>query len=174
MNPDNVIKKWLRLVGSTWGNTLVCDYRLPDADTRPQVEYFVYRITKMEEGNEKPISDWGKTGTTLSRTSYKQWITTVQIDLHRSQNGMVELAKCITAAKDDNPNIKKIFDSGGVALLDSTDIKNLTEIVNDDEGLKENYHHQVIVRFYENVSISFEESNEVVQEINLTLGEWDT
>jgi hypothetical protein len=176
MNPETVIRPWLRLVGHTWGNTEVHDYRWADASTKPQVEYFTYKIISMVPTGDRPTKHWTPKAdnTTLNRKSAKQWLTNVQIDLYRSQNGMAELAKCITAAQDDNPTIKKFFNDGGCALRDNEPIQNLTVEVADGEGLRENYHHRVIVRFYEQVSVSFEESNEVVQKVNITLGEWDT
>jgi hypothetical protein len=176
MNPEKAIRPWLRLVGSTWGNTQVHEYRWPDASTRRQVEYFTWRQTGLTEAGERPIKLWDKKadGTTVLRKSSKLWIATFKINLYRSQNGMAELAKCITAAKDDNPTIKQFFNDGGMQLFDTEPVQNETVEVADQEGLKENYHHSVIVKFYTNISISFEEKNEVVQSVNVTLGEWDS
>ncbi|MCK5610775.1 hypothetical protein KAR91_53375 [Candidatus Pacearchaeota archaeon] len=175
MNPNTAIRPWLRLCGSTWGNTQVHEYRWPDKGTKAQVEYFTYRQIGMEPNGERPVQLWDKKAdnTTVIRKSSKLWIATYKINLYRSQNGMAELAKCITAAEDDNPTINKFFDDGGLQPFESGEFKNETVEVDDAPGLKENYHHSMIVKFYTNISISFEETNEVVQSVNITPGDWD-
>jgi hypothetical protein len=105
MNPNTVIKPWLEAVGSNFGNAKAYDYRLADADTRPQHEYFTYKIMSMDEDESLPERKYTRSDNLLHRKIANQWITTVRIDLHRSQNGMVELAKCCMVANDDNPNI---------------------------------------------------------------------
>jgi hypothetical protein len=179
VNPNKVIKPWLLIVGKQWGCTEAHDYRWSDAQTKQNVEYFTYKMTGMRPADRtKSTPRWNKKDdepNTLLRKSRSQWITTVQIDIHRSQDGMAELARVYTAAEDDNPNIMEIFNKHGVGLTgEEPTIQNLTEIQQDDSGLRENYHHRMIINLYENITIELEESNEVVDQINVTLGEWDT
>ena len=171
MNPNTVIRPWLEACSTTFGHAKAYDYRLADADTRPQHEYFTYKIMFMEESDELPERKNKRTGNELHRRALGQWITTVMIDLHKSQNGMMELAQCCIAANDDNPNIKAIFEKDSCAYLDCLSIENLTpeENENSETELKEKYHHRMLVRFYDNIYIQFDEQNEVVNEVNIDL-----
>ncbi len=172
MNPNKVIRPWLQTCGKQFGINEAFDYRWADASTRQQDMYFTYRIIRSvpaQDGTEKKNTK-EVDNTTLNRITWKQFITTVQVDLHRSQNGMEELAACVIAAHD-HPNIKKTMSENGCSFIGLSAIENLT--ADTDDELIEKYHHRMLVDLYDRVSIEFQESNEVVQTLNVTLGDWD-
>lgn len=165
MNPHTVIRPWLIAVGSLTGIREAHEYRWSDASTRQNVEYFTYQVMSMLPEKTTPQNYHDSEGYTLKRISQESYITTVQIDLHRSENGMVELAQCAIAARDKNENIKAIFRTDSCDFRSCVKIENLTESQDDEFGLSENYHHRMIVEFYDNIRVEFSEENEIVEDI---------
>lgn len=172
MNPNKAIRPWLEACSSVFGKAKAYDYTFPDAATRPEKEYFTYQIMRMDPPDELPEGRNSRTGDILNRKTSAQWETTVQIDLHMSQDGMAELARCAMVARSDNQNIKDMFHRAGVAFKEVVDITNETGIQEDQHGLKENYHHRMRCVFTDRLTISFEEANQVVDAVNISMADW--
>ena len=56
MNPNTTIRNWLLTVGETLGIRHAYDYRWIDADVRRQLEYFTYKLIRMQP-NEVGVRD---------------------------------------------------------------------------------------------------------------------
>lgn len=173
MNPNKAIKRWLEACSTAFSKAKAYDYIYPDASTRPEVEYFTYKIMSMDDDDTIPENQNTRTGDTLNRKSSAQWKTEVQIDLHRSEDGMAELARCAMCAKDKNSNIQSIFRRSGVGFVECLGITNETIEQEDRPGLKENYHHRMRCVFNDRLTISFEEKNQVVDAVNIYMADWD-
>lgn len=177
MNPDTAIRPWLRACGETFGVNEVHNYHWPDASTRPQEPFFVYKIIETASAQDghtkfKSVPDQSNAPYTSRTTGEKQHETTVRIDLYRSINGVQELAKCCIAAEVSD-TIKEFFKESGCAF------KKISEQVEDMTpeydaltagDITDQIHHRVDVVFYDNIQFSLDETNNVVEEINLSVG----
>ena len=160
MNPDATIRKWLLACASQDGVKQAHDYRYSDAESRQEDPYFTYQLLSMEPTQEGHQSKDTTTGYTLNKRDTKNWMTTVQIDLHNSQNGLEDLASYVVAL-DGNPIIRAIFD-GYCAFNEVVSLVNLT-VADDDADIR--YHQRLICTFTENVEITISTENEVVDSI---------
>jgi len=174
MNPNTVIKPWLRAVGKQYGINQAHEYRWTDADTRQQDMYFAYRIIgsrPTQDGVQTTKVKTGATNTDSKEVTWQRWTTRVRIDLWRSENGMAELSACCIAATE-NSEIQRLFAKDGCSFLELVSMENLT--VETDQLKTEDIHHRMVVDFYDQIQVSFTKINNVVNEINVTLGNWDS
>ena len=163
MNPNASVRPWLLAVGKQFGIRQAHDFHWPDADTRPKQMYCTYRLLKTVPVSAGHHNLSTNTGNTLHRKASKPYKTTVQIDLYNSQDGLYELAAMEVAAFT-NPVIRNIFKTGGCAFKTS-EITDETEF--DAEVI--DYHQRMVAVFEENVEVSLDEINGVVDEIELDL-----
>jgi hypothetical protein len=172
MNPNTSIRPWLLAVGRQFGINQAHDYQWNDASTRPQEEYFTYRITGARPDQDGAVDQTSDAGNNIAnRSAWQRWVNTIQIDLYRSENGMAELAACIIAAQT-NESIQALFQRSACSFFRITEnAKNLTEV--DSDYRKEDLHHQITVEFYDHPSVSMEEVDAVVDEVIINLSDWD-
>ena len=74
------------------------------------------------------------------------------------------------AAYSHAPLREILSTDGGCSLSEVLSIENLTE--DDSDDLREHYHMRMVCEFNDKTSISFTEINNVVETINVTLGDW--
>ncbi len=164
MNPDKTIREWLLVAGKQYGIIEAHDYRWADADTRQQSIYCTYQVMSSVQFHDGVLDDSSITGYTANRVAVQKWISTVQIDIHRSQDGMYELASLAVAAQG-NPEIRALFDDQ-CALIDVLSISNMSTA----DGEEITYHMRMLCRFEHDVIFELSEENAVVDDVDLTLG----
>jgi len=171
MNPETSIRPWLLAVGKQFGINQAHEYQWNDASTRPQEMYFTFEIiasTPDQDGAQKTKT---KTDHTAHVKYWQRWITTVQIDVFRSQNGMAELAALVIAAENFR-SVQNLFEKSGCSFFQVPDkAENMTVI--DADSRREDLHHQIIVEFYDHPSVSLSEVNAVVDDFLITFNDWD-
>jgi hypothetical protein len=163
MNPETTIKLWLLACGKQYGITEAHDYRFPDAKSRQQEEYFEYRIL-----SSRPIQTGAQDMTTRSgynanRKAAQKWLTSVQVDLVDSQNGMFELASCVVGGRTD-PAVRSIF-GGQCSSPRFVSLENESQW--DDEEI--NYRMRLVVEFEEDITFELQDPDAIVETTELTL-----
>ena len=161
MNPNTTIKPWLIICGKQMGINEVHEYRWHDADNKNDEPYIVYQELNSDDEQEGDIHDLSsRSGDNTASMFAEPWLSTVQIDLYNSQNGINELAALVSSIYHDTirPYMRHLS-------LYSEDVTDLTTW--DDERI--NYHHRLECQFRENVAHELTETNQAVQVVELEL-----
>lgn len=172
MNPDTAIRPWLRACGRLFGVNEVHNYHWPDASTRQQEAFFTYRVLRASSGQDGVQTSEAASGYTSTITGWEAHQTVVRVDLYRSINGVQELAKCCVAARFHEP-IKAHFKNSGCAFSRQlTEIEDLTPEYDalTAGDITDQLHQRVDVLFNDNISVSFSETNNVVETVTIDLG----
>ena len=166
MNPDTTLRTWILACGKQFGIREATVYRWPDADSRQHEWYATYRMTSCvpdQVGIQRLNS---KTGNTVHRKGAQKHKVTCRIDLFNSQDGLYELAAWGVAAHH-SPDIRKIFTDHGSTFIEVIEV--IDDSTWDDEEII--YHHYMICTFTDNVEISLDETNGVVDTATFNLEE---
>jgi len=165
MNPDTTIKTWLLACGEQYGIKHAFDYRWPDVDARKKEMFCTYRIMSsvpLQDGTQDMST---RDAFTAQLKHAQKWLTTVQIDLHNSQDGLFELASFVVALKG-NPTIRAILDDQ-CSLREAISCVNMSDFT--DEEIT--YLHRLICTFEEDITFELDDANAIVETIELTLSD---
>lgn len=162
MNPLTTIRPWLLATGAQFGIREVYEIRKHDATDETREMYCTWRImgSTNEDGEDVLDLSTASGNNTLSKYA-ETWLTTVQIDIYNSQNGIYELASMCSGI--NHQSVKALFEEK--AALYSKVITDETTF--DDERI--NYHHRLTCVFRENISNTLTQTNGVVDTIRIQL-----
>jgi len=161
MNPLVTIRPWLLATGQQFGIREVHEIRWHDADNKPREMYCTWRLMGSEDEGGEDIHNLTTASDNDAVSKYAEsWLTTVQIDLFNSQNGIYELASM--CAGINHETIKLLFVHAALYSKTITD-----ESTYDDERIY--YHHRLVCVFRENISNTITETNGVVTKIRAQL-----
>lgn len=165
MNPDTCIKNWLLAVGDANGIRQAHDHRWPDADTRQVEPYFTYRITNYTPDQLNVQDMTSRVESVVTQSAWQSWIATVLVDLYNCPDGMYVLASCLVALRH-NQTIRALFSAQSCGYVDSQ-TPNIVNLSTWDDA-KITDHHQVTVRFQENVYYEIDETNTYVDRARIS------
>ena len=161
MNPLTTIRPWLLATGSQFGIRQVHEIRWHDADNKPDEMYCVWRIMGSEDETGEGVHNLSTaSGSDVSSKYAESWLTTIQIDLHNSQNGIFELASM--AAGLNHQTIKALFEHDALYSKVVTDHSTF-----DDERIT--YHHRLVCVFRETIANELTLTNGVVETTQVQL-----
>ncbi|MCP4709219.1 MAG: hypothetical protein GY869_11390 [Planctomycetes bacterium] len=164
MNPNSTVRLWLLACGKQYGinNAHLIDF--PDAKTRSdQDPYFVYKLVATQSGQVGTHDQSTASGYNASRSARKKHLTTVQVDLYDSQDGLYELASMCVALQSD-PVIRGIFDNQA-EFFEMTQCLDLSI----KDGNRVDYHQRMICTFEENIEFTLEDTNAIVETIEMAI-----
>ncbi len=161
MNPLTTIRPWLLATGKQFGIREVHEIRWHDADNKPGEMYCTWRIMGSEDEPGEDVHNLTTASGYNASSKYAQsWLTTVQIDLYNSQNGIYELASMCAGLH--HQTIKNLFVHDAFYSKVVTDQSTF-----DDERI--NYHHQLVCVFRETIANEITVTNGVVETIQLQI-----
>jgi hypothetical protein len=163
MNPLTTIRPWLLATGKQFGIREVHEMRWHDADNKPREMYCTWRImNSIDEGDDDVVFNLSTaSGNNLVSKYAETTLTTVNIDLYNSQNGVYELKSM--CAGIHHQSIRALFEEKA-ALISKVVTDESTW---DDERI--DYHQQAVLVFRENVANQITETNGVVTTIDIQL-----
>jgi hypothetical protein len=162
LNPLTTIRPWLLAAGEQFGIREVHEIRWHDADNKPREMYCTWRIMGSEdEEGDGVFNLTTASGNDAASKFAESWLTTIQIDLYNSQNGIYELASMCAGLH--HTTIKQLFEEK--AALYSKTVTDQSTF--DDERI--DYHHRLVCVFRETIASSITETNGVVTTIQIQL-----
>ena len=162
MNPLNTIRPWLLATGQQFGIREVHEIRWHDEDNKPREMYCTWRIMGSEDEPGEDVHNLTTSSGNNAVSKYAEsWLTTVQIDLHNSQDGIYELASMCAGL--NHQSIITLFEEK-LALYSKVVTDQSTF---DDERI--DYHHRLVCVFRETIANEITETDGVVTTIRLQL-----
>jgi hypothetical protein len=164
MNPNTTLRTWILACGKQFGIRKAFYMRWPDALNRQHEMYATYRMLNCipDQVGQQGLNS--KTGYTVHRKGAQKHKYTCRIDLYNSEDGMYELAAFGVAAHH-SPDVRQIFKDHGSMFIEVLEVVD-DSFVDDEEIL---HHQYMICTFTDNVEISLDETNGVVEQINFNL-----
>ncbi len=162
MNPLTTIRPWLLATGKQFGIREVHEMRWHDADNKPDEMYCTWRIMGSEDEPGEDVHNLTTaSGYNAASKFAESWLTTIQIDLYNSQNGIYELASMCAGL--NHVTINALFEEK--AALYSKEV--IDQSTFDDERI--NYHHQLNCVFRETIANELTETNGVIETIQIKI-----
>lgn len=166
MNPDKTLRPWLIACGQHTDKGGILEahpYRWPDESARREVGYFTYRVVSAMPAQVGKQRNYSAVGDYDAVASARQiWKFTVEIDVHNSQDGMNELARCCIAAMDDQ-DIINLLKTNGVAFKQVIQIVDLTDFTSAE---RLHYQHRLTCEFNGWLEYSHSKTNERITAID--------
>ena len=162
MNPLTTIRPWLLATGKQFGIREVHETHWHDADNKPDEMYCTWHIVGSEDEPGEDIHNLTTaSGSNAVSKFAESWLTTIQIDLYNSQNGIFELASMCAGL--NHTSIKIVFEEK--AALYSKVVTNQSTF--DDEEIT--YHHRLVCVFRETIANTITETNGVVDLVQVQI-----
>ena len=163
MNPNTTIRPWILACGKQFGVRNAFHYRWPDHDNKPDEIFCTYNLKRsVPEGDANPHNLTTASGNNAVEKGAQSWLTTVEIDMYNSQNGLYELSSFCVALQHHQSIMALFEDHAGLVECSTED---MTEF--DDEEI--NYKHRLTCVFRENVQHTLTNVNGAVDTIRITL-----